>query len=301
MSERLHVRVNEELVLDAGICEEVACPEGRELLIHPPERTLFQQVLAYLKAKPDPIRPPSGSMAGREGVAAAALTLRWGSYLAVLLDRDKPLWPGVASESASRISDGEMARINIEASAALAEWIELYRAEGGGGGRVYTRLVDRAISYLPMPKKRAKLKSERFAALADTDTAARLVEAAGPARVTRARADAEQYPNRVLANALLNVAWRSGPVEDIHAGWARGYVLTHRRITPSEERELMRIASSRLALGMTVCLVFAREQPRRPWPEQVLPYGLAKMMLITPYNWTLTESSCEVRLPAWPL
>ncbi|MBI1993137.1 MAG: hypothetical protein HYS67_01725, partial [Deltaproteobacteria bacterium] len=87
---------------------------------------------------------------GREGVAAAALTLRWGSYLAVLLDRDKPLWPGVASESASRISDGEMARINIEASAALAEWIELYRAEGGGGGRVYTRLVDRAISYLPM-------------------------------------------------------------------------------------------------------------------------------------------------------
>src|SRR6266849_2376825 len=32
-------------------------------------------------------------MAGRESVAAAALTLRWGSYLAVLLDRDKPVWP----------------------------------------------------------------------------------------------------------------------------------------------------------------------------------------------------------------
>ncbi len=122
MSERLHVRVNEELVLDAGRCEEVAGPEGRELLIHPPETTLFRQVLAYLKAKPDPTRPPSGSMAGREGVAAAALTLRWGSYLAVLLDRDKPLWPEVAPQSASRISDGEMARINIEASAGLAEY-----------------------------------------------------------------------------------------------------------------------------------------------------------------------------------
>jgi len=31
-------------------------------------------------------------MVGREGVAAAALALRWGNYLAVLLDRDKPVW-----------------------------------------------------------------------------------------------------------------------------------------------------------------------------------------------------------------
>jgi hypothetical protein len=49
---------------------------------------------------------------------------------------------------------------------------------------------------------------------------------------------------------------------------------------------------------MTVCLQFALEQPRRPWPEQVLPYGLAEMLLITPSRWTLTEASREVRLPA---
>ena len=30
-------------------------------------------------------------MVGREGVGAAALVLRWGSYLAVLLDHDKPV------------------------------------------------------------------------------------------------------------------------------------------------------------------------------------------------------------------
>ena len=42
--------------------------------------------------KPDPPRRPSDSMVGREGVAAAALALRWGNYLAVLLDRDKPVW-----------------------------------------------------------------------------------------------------------------------------------------------------------------------------------------------------------------
>ena len=54
----------------------------------------------------------------------------------------------------------------------------------------------------------------------------------------------------------------------------------------------------RLVLGMTVCLQFAMEQPRRPWPEQVLPYGLAEILLVTPSRWTLTEASREVRLPA---
>ncbi|MEW6363695.1 MAG: hypothetical protein AB1714_03540 [Acidobacteriota bacterium] len=85
-----------------------------------------------------------------------------------------------------------MARINMEASAALAEWIDVYRAESGG--RIYTRLVDRAISYLPMPTKAARFKSDRLAALADFDTAARLAEAAGTVRVARARVEAERWP-----------------------------------------------------------------------------------------------------------
>ncbi len=59
----------------------------------------------------------------------------------------------------------------------------------------------------------------------------------------------------------------------------------------------MAFANERLALGMTVCLQFAMEQPRRPWSEQVLPYGLGEMMLITPSGWSLTETSHEVRLP----
>ncbi|MGH7730217.1 MAG: hypothetical protein ACRENJ_03105, partial [Candidatus Eiseniibacteriota bacterium] len=72
-------------------------------------------------AKPDPPVRPSGSAAGREGVAAAAVVLRFGSHLAVLLDRDKPLRPAAQTKGASRISDAEMAHVNIEASAALAE------------------------------------------------------------------------------------------------------------------------------------------------------------------------------------
>ena len=74
MGERLQVRVNEELVLDAGRCEEVPGAHGRELLIHPPEITLFQQVLAYLKTKPDPTRQPCSSTAGCLPVRARTQT-----------------------------------------------------------------------------------------------------------------------------------------------------------------------------------------------------------------------------------
>jgi hypothetical protein len=147
-----------------------------------------------------------------------------------------------------------------------------------------------------MPKKRAKLKVTEFGALAQPEMAARVLELAAPAKVERVRADAEQHPSRLFANALLNTAWRNGPVESIHAGDFRGYPLDQRRMTPAEERELMAFTSERLALGMTVCMQFAMEEPRRQWAEQVLPYGLAELLLITPSRWTLTETSRAVRL-----
>ncbi|MBI3637328.1 MAG: hypothetical protein HY216_14130 [Candidatus Rokubacteria bacterium] len=115
------------------------------------------------REQPDPQKRPSGAMVGPEGVAAA-VTLRWGSYLAVLLDHDKRIWPEVHSPRTSRISDAEMARINIEASAALAEWIDLYRTDPGG--RLYEQLVNRAVAYLPMPKKTSKLEVTALGALA---------------------------------------------------------------------------------------------------------------------------------------
>ena len=63
---------------------------------------------------------------------------------------------------------------------------------------------------------------------------------------------------------------------------------------------MMQSASDGLALGLTVCHALAWERPPRSWPEQVLPYGLATMMSVTPYRWTRTETSREVRLPLSP-
>lgn len=113
--DRLKVLVNQELVLGSGACREISAPAGREIVIQRPRTTLFHRVLAYLREKPEPPRRPVGSMVGREGVVAAALTLSWGSYLAVLLDRDKRVWYAARTGGVSRISDQEMARINVEA------------------------------------------------------------------------------------------------------------------------------------------------------------------------------------------
>jgi len=241
------VRVNDELTLNAGSWAEETGSHGIVQVVSPPETTLFHQVLAYLKAKPDPPKRPSGSMVGREGVAAAAVALRWGSYLAVLLDRDKPLLSGIDSSRMSRISDGEMARINIEASAALAEWIDLYRADPGGCR--YENLVNRAVAYLPMPKKTAKLEVTEFGALALPEMTTRLLELTHAERLQQVRGDVEAHASRVFANALLNTVWRNGPAESIHAGAYPGYALDRRRAWPAEERELMAFASGRLAQG----------------------------------------------------
>ncbi len=103
--DHIKVRVNDELLLDAGTTEKILGPDSPELLIRPPDTTLFHQVLAYLRSKPNPSARPSGSIAGREGMSAAALALRWGSYLTVLLDQEKPVWPEARSTGTSRVND----------------------------------------------------------------------------------------------------------------------------------------------------------------------------------------------------
>jgi len=289
--ETISVRVNHDLVLDAGTYEGLDHSKRSEW-VRAPSTTLFRQVLAYLLEKPDPVQRPTDSYASRDGVAATALVLRWGSYLCVLLDGTNGLQPLARSADLSCISDGEMARINIEASAALAEWIDLRRTDAG----LHARVVERALAYLPMSPRRVRMRVLPFAGLANIGVATTLIETADPARLARARFDVERNATRVFANALVNVAWRNGPVEDLHAGTSRSDPLEHRRITPARERALMCFAAERFAVGFAVCDQFMAEHPPRPWSEQVLPFALADILGVTPSDWTLTESSRDVRI-----
>ncbi len=292
----IHVRVNDEFVLDAGTLEAVVGPHGRERRIHPPESTMFHQVLAYLREKPTPLERWNGSAAEIDGLAATAVALRWGSYFAVLADHDKPIAPVAAQASGeSRINDHEMARINIEASAALAAWIDIFRANDGG--REYHELAHRAVAYLPMPCRATTVKPNPLMHLADSEMSSQWIEVTPPEHLAEVRADAERYPTRLFANALVNFAWRNGPIEEeVHGGRAWNLPLDQRRVTLQEEAELMHFTSSRLVLGLMVCRYFQVEQSQRSWSEQVVPFGLAQAVGVTPTGWTLTETSREVRL-----
>ena len=70
---------------------------------------------------------------GEVAIAAVAVCLRWGSYFAALANHDLPQWAAAFDPAVSGIGDGEMARINIEASAALSDWIDLLQPLPGVG------------------------------------------------------------------------------------------------------------------------------------------------------------------------
>ena len=94
----------------------------------------------------------------RRTAARTALCLRWGTYLAVLLDEHKPLEPRIGSEEISMISDPEMKRINLEFSANLARLICMLHEDEGG----CYRLLRLAHQHLAMPGLRLRECAELF-------------------------------------------------------------------------------------------------------------------------------------------
>ena len=186
-----------------------------------------------------------------------------------------------------------MARINIDASAALAEWVDLFRADQDQ--RLYFKLVDRAVCYLPMPERKPKLDFNEFLELANPEISAKLLDACAAAYLETARAMRSVSPP-ATSKMLTNHAWRNGPMEEIHAGAFREYPLDQPRITPADERKLMGFAGERLALGHeNMPAVLGRATTARLVRASV-PYALAGMLLITPSGWILTESSRPIRL-----
>lgn len=104
---------------------------------------MFDQVLAMLEtSKGKRGRAPTLKQESR---AAVAVCLRWGTYLALLMDEARPPAPSVGRPEVSRVTDREMARINIESSANLARWLTLAHEDP----RRYARIVH-AAQVLPL-------------------------------------------------------------------------------------------------------------------------------------------------------
>ncbi len=144
----LRVGVRDDFVLNAGSWFQIL-DEEQLLVTHviPPQVPMFRQVVDYLESKPSPadqyVRPAD------EARAAVAVCLRWGSYFAALVDASRPFSPHARDENMSQIADNEMARLNIEISAAIQWWLTLK----GSDDRRYTQLVQRTLTHLPAGPK----------------------------------------------------------------------------------------------------------------------------------------------------
>lgn len=264
--------------------------EGNTITIYPPAITLFDQISEWLwKQAPLPDSRQSGMP--MKGIGAAALCLRWGTYLAALLDESKPLDPRARLPECSMISDNEMKRINIEFSFNLARLIQLFQEDEGR----FHRLLGLSYHYLPMPRMRS-FQSKRVLDLLMGLTSADFYNSAQPdlrERMDRIRPVARQYPYRIIGNGIAVACYRNGPVENLHAGREHAYSQDHRRATDRQIRELMEFTSCHLASVIAQFRPWGQSSGHPlPWPENIA--GICLSPYLSPRDWTLSESCCPI-------
>jgi hypothetical protein len=298
------IGVNDHLTIDAGSWQErVEEKRMSHRLVSPPHTSMYRQVLSYLEETSRNERVPAKSQLhfGEVAIATVAICIRWGSYFAVLTNRDLPQWTAAFDPEVSCIGDGEMARINIEASAALSGWIDLMRADQ----QHFRKLVKAAIRLLPFPIAQLDGSTyyQRFRALGAFNSAGGrryLLEAFardfGLQWFERQKARVLVNPTRALANGILNEHWRNeSGIEDIHAGTiALPRPLLQCRLTRAQEALLMQETTELFVPTMRALYHVVGKPSEESWPEQALPYAIA---FKAPADWSLHEQTREITLP----
>ena len=199
--------------------------------------------------------------------------------------------PTIADEQVSHIDDVEMARMNIEISAALAWWLTLR----GADDRRYWDLVHRALEYLPTgPKTFGPLQGgDRLLVCTMPEMAAHVRGSWPVDRLDRDLKITAVHGVRIIANTITHIAWRNGPIENVHAGRFQGYDLDLRRVLPKAEKAIIRHAQSGFSTGLKAVDFFKYDDAWPPPAERVLPFVHG---LIGPKGWSCTEQSRTVEL-----
>jgi hypothetical protein len=251
-------------------------------LLRPPSRSPYEQLLKYLNGVPDP-GDTWRTERELEALAATALTIRWGSYYAVLADLKSQAWRFDGSVDVESISDAEMARINIEASAAMARWIELYLSDRSA----CLALARRAVAHLPIYKKVEPLRGSF--PFVPASAAAGLIEGTAAEQRERLLEAARRAPLRVLANAIITIAYRNGPIEDVHAGTYTS------RLTLAVDRRIQSVTYGRMKAAHDLLWRLGNAEGYLSWEQRSAPYWF------TAPRWSTTEDSREIFIPLVPV
>ena len=96
----LKVPVTEDFSLDAGTWRGIG-EKDAERIVEPPTVPLIDQLVAHVERSPDSVLRQSDNASG---AALAALTVRFGSYFAILADASKPPWRTSQGSSLSLVA-----------------------------------------------------------------------------------------------------------------------------------------------------------------------------------------------------
>ena len=298
------IGVNDHLTIDAGSWQDrVEEEQMPHRLVSPPHTSMYRQVLSYLEevTRDEKVPPKSQLHFGEVAIATVAICIRWGSYFAVLTNHDLPQWAATFDPEVSCIGDGEMARINIEASAALTAWLDLMRVDQ----QHFRKLVKAAVRLLPFPiaqldRSTYYNRSRAFSSFNSAHGRRCLMDAFardfGSEWLERQKARVLVNPTRALANGILNEHWRNeSGIEDVHAGSvAPPRPMTQRRLTKAQEILLMQETAELFVPTMRALYHVGSLPSEESWLEQALPYAIA---FKPPADWSLDEQTCAIALP----
>jgi hypothetical protein len=251
---------------------------------------MFQQVADYLDTKP---LPAAGYVRLADEVrAAVAICLRWGSYFALLADASRPFSPNVRDDTVSQINDDEMARMNIEISAAIQWWLSLKYSDE----QRYAQLVQRSLAHLPLGRKTVTRSPEGdvLRGCATAPMAAAVLRAWPAERLEQNLMLARTYGVRAIANTVTLLCWRNGPVENVHAGHNIGHGLNARRVLPRDEKAIISRAQNGFYAALKAMEHLVLDAAWPPPADRVLPF---MRPFCHPSNWSYTAQSRSVQLP----
>lgn len=289
---KLMITIERILTLDAG---DVAETEN-DFVIQPPSQPMIDQLIAGLDAMPSEY---IGIQTQHLGIGMTALCVRWGTYLATLLDESAPPHPDLVHGDKDRlaqpsfITDGEMMRMNIEVSYCLYRLVQLYRERGLDG---LNDLLAKAYLHLPMPQRAVRRDRELGLQLV-----ASLASGWQSLPDSHSVTVPKEYADRTIANVLALWGWRNTEIEDIHAGEVPSHALRphQRRMRPQQASHLIREISGKFAsLYFWFETFFGGAPPSPdlpPWPETAtaLTHSFLGMQAS---DWSLTDSSSTIHL-----